>query len=984
MADIPPTTGDEIRAAYLRFFEERDHLVMPSASLIPAGDPTLLLTSAGMAPFKPYYAGDETPPNPRLASAQKCFRTTDIDVVGDFTHHTMFEMLGNFSIGDYFKREAIAWAWEFTTEVLLLDPDRIWVTVHYTDDEARAIWRDEVGVPDERIVTLGDKDNFWGPAGDEGACGPSSELYYDFGEEHGPGMKPGDDTGRFVEYWNLVFPQFHQAVDGTRRNLPAPGIDTGMGLERITAIMQGVTSAYETDLLAPVRQRVEQLAGRAYGQDADDDFAIRVVAEHARSAAFLIADGVVPANEGRGYVLRRVIRRGIRFARRLGMEAGFLPEVAKAAIERFGIIRDEKGEFIYPEVYAHERFILKTLESEEERFYEASERGVFFLRNYLDTVDEIDKELEQLRKILRDSNGVQQEWIHRARHLIRPAELTMGTGGSAFALQTRVSRLALHRYLEIMGASRDEPDVEEIARKLNETYALLAPIHENKRLPGDIAFRLYDTYGFPLELTEEEARQHGLKVEPELRGVDIEEYIHAMEEQRERGRAAARFGGGREELRVYEALGVGETAFLGYERVETHTVVAGILKDGEPVQRANAGDLVEIVLRETPFYAEGGGQVGDTGVIAASGGSARVSDTQKPIGELIVHAAEVIEGAVAVGDAVHASVDAERRLDVARNHTATHLLHAALRDVLGSHVRQAGSLVAPDRLRFDFTHVSAVSRDELGEIERRINESVRGDLPLVKDERTYREATANGALAFFGERYGDRVRTVQIGETQPVSFEVCGGTHLERTGQIGVFHVVGESSVGAGVRRIEAVTGRGGDEWVGQRLRALDEAAALLRAQPFELPMRIGPLLKQVEEARRLFRAGQREASRQEADTLLDEVRDVGGVQVLSVQSDAPDAQALRELGDRLRDKLGSGVVVLGSVFNGRPGLLAMVTPDLVERGFDAGAIVNEAAKAMGGGGGGQPRLAQAGGKDASRLGDALAAVVGIVERQAG
>ena len=390
-------------------------------------------------------------------------------------------------------------------------------------------------------------------------------------------------------------------------------------------------------------------------------------------------------------------------------------------------------------------------------------------------------------------------------------------------------------------------------------------------------------------------------------------------------------------VRAYEALGVRETAFLGYERIETDTVVAAILKDGEPVQRADAGARVEIVLRETPFYPEGGGQVGDTGLIAASGGSARVSDTQKPFGELIVHAAEIVEGAVAVGDAVHASVDEERRLDVARNHTATHLLHAALRDVLGSHVRQAGSLVAPDRLRFDFTHVSAVSRDELSDIERRINESVRGDLALVKGERSYREATADGALAFFGERYGERVRTVQIGEAQPVSFEVCGGTHLERTGQIGTFRVVGESSVGTGVRRIEAVTGRGGEEWVSQRLRQLDEATTLLRAQPAELPQRIEGLLAQSEEARRSLRAGQREASRQEADSLLDEARDVGGVQVLAVRSDAPDAEALRELGDRLRDKLGSGVVVLGSVSNGRPGLLAMVTPDLVERGVQRG-----------------------------------------------
>ncbi|MCY4447600.1 MAG: alanine--tRNA ligase [Chloroflexi bacterium] len=940
---MSPTTSDDIRAAYLRFFEERGHLVMPSASLIPAGDPTLLLTSAGMAPFKPYYAGDETPPNPRLASVQKCFRTTDIDEVGDFTHHTMFEMLGNFSIGDYFKREAISWAWEFTTGVLLLPPERIWVTVHDTDDEARAIWRDEVGVPNERIVTLGDKDNFWGPAGDEGACGPSSELYYDFGEEHGPGTKPGDDTSRFLEYWNLVFPQFYQAADGTRTDLPAPGIDTGMGLERMTAIMQGVSSAYETDLLTPIRQRVEQLAGKTYRQDPDDDFAIHVVTEHARSAAFLIADGVVPANEGRGYVLRRVIRRGIRFARKLGIEAGFLPDVAATVIERFGAL--------YPELREHERFVLKTLESEEERFYEAYDRGAEILGGMID-----------YRKA--HGGAIPETLVSATPDRENVSAFLEQHGFVGPSADSSGERLGQERAVELLVEL-----VTEDQRELITSWPITVSGHE--------AFFLYDTYGFPLELTQEIAREQGLDV-------DTAGFERAMEEQRERGRAAARFGGGREEIRVYEVLDVRETAFLGYDRIETDTVIAAILKDGEPVQRADAGEGVEIVLRETPFYAEGGGQVGDTGLIAASGGSARVSDTQKPFGEFIVHAAQVAEGSVAVGDAVHASVDGERRLDVARNHTATHLLHAVLRDVLGSHVRQAGSLVAPDRLRFDFTHVSAVSRDELGEIERRINESVRGDLSLVKDERSYREATANGALAFFGERYGDRVRTVQIGEVEPVSFEVCGGTHLERTGQIGTFRVVGESSVGTGVRRIEAVTGRGGEEWVSQRLRQLDEAAALLRSAPAELPQRIEGLLAQAEEARRSLRAGQREASRQEAETLRDEARDVGGVQVLAVRSDAPDAQTLREMGDRLRDKLGSGVVVLGSVFNGRPGLLAMVTPDLVERGLDAGAIVNEAARVMGGGGGGQPRLAQAGGKDASKLDDALAAVADIVTRQTG
>ena len=876
MPEQPPSTGDDIRTAYLSFFEQRGHLLLPSASLIPAGDPTLLLNSAGMVPFKPYYAGDETPPSVRLASAQKCFRTTDIDIVGDFTHHTMFEMLGNFSIGDYFKREAIAWAWEFTTVVLQIDPARIWVTVHHTDDEAGRIWHDEVGVPWERIVSLGDEDNFWGPAGDEGACGPSSELHYDLGEEHGPGMKPGDGTSRFVEYWNLVFPQFHQAPDGSRTNLPAPGIDTGLGLERITAIMQGVPSAYETDLLMPIRQHVEQIAGKTYGEDADADFAIRVVTEHARSASFLIGDGVVPANEGRGYVLRRVIRRAVRFARKLGIPGGFLPGIGETVIERFGAL--------YPELREHERFILKTLESEEGRFYEAIALGM--------------------------------------------------------------------------------PVLEE-------------SLAAGNRIDGKDAFRLYDTFGFPLELTQEIARERGIDV-------DVEGFEREMEAQRERGRAAAQFGGGRSALRVYEELGVRETTFVGYDRIETDTVVVGILQDGKPLPKAAAGTHVEIVFRETPFYPEGGGQVGDTGVVSAQGGTARISDTQRPTGDLIAHTADITSGEIAVGDAVNAMVDTERRLDIARNHTATHLLHAVLRDVLGSHVRQAGSLVAPDRLRFDFTHVSGVSRDELGEIESRINEAVRNDLALVKSETSYRDATANGAIAFFGERYGDRVRTVQIGESTPVSFELCGGTHLDRTGQIGFFHVIGESSVGTGVRRIEAVTGRGGEEWVNQRLSQLDEAAAMLRSTPTEVTQRITSLLTQNEEARRVSQTGRREASKHEAEELLGLARDVGGVNVLAARSAASNPDTLRETGDWLRDRLGSAVVVLGGVFNGRPSLVAMVTQDLVDKGLDAGVIVGEAARKMGGGGGGQPRLAQAGGKDTSRLDDALAAVADAVRRQAG
>ena len=867
-----PTSGDAIRAAYLSFFEARGHLVMPSASLIPAGDRTLLLTPAGMAPFKPYYAGDEVPPSRRLTSAQKCFRTTDIDIVGDRTHHTMFEMLGNFSIGDYFKHEAIAWAWEFCTQVLELPAERLWVTVHDSDDEAEAIWRDEIGVDMNRIRRCGDADNFWGPAGDEGACGPSSEIHYDTDPSLGFDASPcSDEIGRFIEIWNLVFPQFNQDLDGNRALLPAPSIDTGMGLERVTAIMQGVPSAYETDLLAPVVAKVVALSGVAYGSSEDADFATRVVVEHARSASFLIADGVVPSNEGRGYVLRRVIRRGIRFARKLGLGSPFLAEVGAVVIDHMG--------GVYPELVENQRFVVRTLESEEERFDQAIAVGMPLLE---------------------------------------------------------------------------------------------AMVAKGAAIPGQDAFLLYDTYGFPLELTQEVARESGLDV-------DVAGFEEAMQAQRQRGREAAHFSGDRDLNRLYEDLGTGATQFLGYTSMAAESVVVGLVKDGEPVQRADAGDDVEIILRDTPFYAEGGGQVGDTGLITTGSGEAQVANTVKPVGEIIVHTANVARGPIAVGDAVHAAIDVDRRLDIMRNHTATHLLHAVLREVLGSHVRQAGSLVGAERLRFDFTHVESVSRDEQREIEDRVNAIVRGDLALVKREESYRDATGRGALAFFDERYGDTVRTIQIGEDEPVSFELCGGTHLERTGQIGTFRLTGESSVGAGVRRIEAVTGRGGELWVAERLRVLDEIAAKLRAPLADTPQRVDELLAQVDEARKAMASAQRQSSQTEADELLGKAQEVGGVSVLATPVGADNLDAVRATGDWLRDKLGSGIVVLGAVLNERPMVVAMVTPDLVDKGFSAGDIVKAAAAAMGGGGGGRPNSAQAGGKDPAQLPDALAAAVAAV-----
>ncbi len=880
MSQQPPRSGDDIRAAYLRFFEERGHMHLPSASLVPAGDPTLLLTSAGMVPFKPFYAGDETPPRTRVTTVQKCFRTTDIDEVGDRTHHTFFEMLGNFSFGDYFKREAVHWAWEFCTGVLGLAPERLWVTVHHSDDEARAIWRDEVGVPNERIISLGDRDNFWGPAGDEGACGPSSEIHFDRGEEHGPGTVPGDDTTRYIEIWNLVFPQFYQSKDGSRGPLPATGIDTGMGLERITAIMQGVGSAYETDLLRPIVAKVEELSGHAYGRDEETDFALRVVTEHARAASFLIGDGVVPSNEGRGYVLRRIVRRGIRFARKLGMEGRFYAPVAEVVIAKMG----ER----YPELAQGRAFILRTLEAEEERFAEAIGLGMPVLEGFL-------------------AQGAQV-------------------------------------------AGRD-------------------------------AFLLYDTYGFPLELTQEVARERGLSV-------DVEGFAAEMEAQRERGRAAARFGGGRDVARAYEALGAGDSVFLGYDALEADPVVVGILTGEDfdtPADAVGAGEEADVVLDRTPFYAEGGGQVGDTGVIACAAGEGVVSDTQRPVGGFIAHRVRVVRGRLEVGAEVRASVDAERRLDIARNHTATHLLHGVLREVLGSHVRQAGSLVAPERLRFDFTHVSGVSREEQSRIEALVNERVRADHALTKREEAQREAVARGALAFFGERYGETVRTVQIGpDDAAVSFELCGGTHLDRTGQIGAFRLTGESSVGTGIRRIEAVTGRGADAWVDQRLAWLDEAAAALRAAPAEVPARIGALAAQAEEARRLSAAQARQSARQGAEALLAQAAEVAGVQVIAASTEAPSIEGLREVAGWLKDKLGTGVVALGAVLDGKPQLVVMVSDDLVARGIRAGDVVKAAAPAMGGGGGGRPQMAQAGGREPGKLPAALEAAVDAVRQKAG
>ena len=874
--------SNQIRERFLSYFESKAHTRVASSSLIPVGDPTLLLTSAGMVQFKPYFSGEAEPPNRRLTSSQKSFRTVDIDEVGDSTHLTMFEMLGNFSIGDYFKKEAIAFALEFFETEFGLAKERFAITIHDTDDESFDLWRD-VGIAEDEIYRFGDEDNWWGPAGLEGPCGPCSELHFDFGEGRGcmrpdcgpncayPKNDAGDACDRYVELWNLVFMQFYHHLDGTRDPLPAPSVDTGMGLERAAVVMQGVTTIYETDLFLPLLARVEGLSGREYGADAADDYAMRVVAEHARSSTFLIGDGVVPGNEGRGYVLRRVVRRAIRHGRQLGLEGAFLGDVAGEVIAQMG--------YVYPELRNHQDFILTVLRLEEERFQQAFRNGYEALTEALEGADS---------------------------------------------------------------------------------------------LPGEVVFRLWDTYGFPVEMTSEIAGERGVEV-------DMAGFEEQMAEQRERARSTAQFGGDRAKIRVYESMAVGATRFLGYEQLTASSVIVGLISGDELASEATKGQDVEIVLVETPFYPEGGGQIGDAGQLVGPNGSVDVRDTLEVMPDVIVHFGSVTSGSIALGDSVEAYVDEIRRDDIRRNHTATHLLHAALRQVLGPHVRQAGSLVAPDRLRFDFSHVQPVTDEEMWQVQLLVNEKLRQNARIVKSEDTYTSAINRGALAFFGDRYGDRVRLVEIANGATFSFEVCGGTHVERTGELGAVYVLGESSVGAGMRRIEAVSGRAAERLVWERFRREEAVARKLQVPPTEAEDRVESLVDALDEANRARSALERRLSLQAAESLLEDRQDVDGVSVLAVRATAANADGLREVGDWLRDKMGSGVIVLGSVIGERPLLVSMVTPDLVERGLDASVIARGAAKAIQGGGGGRADVAQAGGRRADGLDDALALVPGLV-----
>ncbi|MCS5648292.1 MAG: alanine--tRNA ligase [Dehalococcoidia bacterium] len=881
-------TSDEIREAFLKYFEDKGHLRVQSSSLIPVGDPTLLLTIAGMNQFKPYFSGQQTPPRQRLTSAQKCFRTPDIDIVGDATHNTLFEMLGNFSIGDYFKNEAIEYALEFLTGKLNLPEEKFYITIHHTDDEAQEIW-ENIGVPKERIYRFGDEDNWWGPPihGSEGPCGPCSELHYDFGSDRGclkndcaPNcenlMSTGEKCTRFVELWNLVFMQYYHHPDGTREKLPAPSIDTGMGLERATIVMQDVETMYETDIFASLIAQVCSISGHKYGEDLETDYAIRAIAEHTRSSTFLTADGVVPGNEGRGYVLRRVIRRAIRLARKLGLEESFMSPIAESVIV--------KMKATYPELYNHKEFILSVLKLEEERFQQAFENG----------------------------------------------------------------------------------------------FTMLEEAMENSStLEGDLVFKLWDTYGFPVEMTQEIGAERNITV-------DMTGFEKEMEAQKNRARSHAQFDGDHARVRLYEELGVGNTNFTGYETLNGKSVVVGLISMGLSVTEVSQGEELQLVLRETPFYAEGGGQVGDGGTIGNSECEIAVHDTKEVIPGLIVHYGILSKGTISIGDTVQGHVDPIRRDDTARNHTATHMLHAALRHVLGPHVRQAGSLVTASRLRFDFSHIKAVTPEEMWQVQFLVNEKIRHNAKISRSEDTYSGAIEKGALAFFGDKYGDTVRLVEIANGETFSFEVCGGTHVNQTGEVGAVYILGESSIGAGMRRIEAISGREAERLVWQNMQRDSRIADILQTAPSDIEERVIAISEQISSANNQIQQLERQMSALAATALLDEVQIVNEIKVLISVTEDPTVELLRSTGDWLRDKLGTGVVAIGSIVNGNPMVVCMITPDLVEKGMNAAHMVQEVAKIIGGGGGGRPESAQAGGKDSNKLREALSIVPGMISDLSG
>ncbi|MDY7019230.1 MAG: alanine--tRNA ligase-related protein, partial [Chloroflexota bacterium] len=935
--------------------------------LIPHRDPTILLTTAGMVQMKPYFLGLENPPSQRLASCQKCFRATDIDSVGDSKHLTFFEMLGNFSVGDYFKREAISWAWEFVTKHLKLPTERLWITIYFDDDEAFNYWR-EIGIPAEKILRFGEEDNFWGPVGDSGPCGPCSEIHYDMGEEFGcgkPDCKPNCECSRVSEIWNLVFTQYNQDSDGHCAPLAKPNIDTGMGLERTLAAIQGKPSPYETDLFYPLIDRVCHLAGKEYGQDENTDRAIRIVAEHGRGIPFLIADGVMPSNEERGYVLRRILRRASVFGRRLGLDKPFLGEIAELVVNKMG--------HTYPELVANQGLIKQMVEAEEERFISTLDVG---LNSINATLEKTSKRLQKFASspAFRQMQEILQQLAEQLGNVTQPIQENLQQLAEQLRSTTQPIQENLQQLTEQLGMATQPNPAIRLSPAYQQMQERLQQIQEYVTLPGKEVFKLHDTFGFPKELTAEIAGEKGLSI-------DWEGFENEMERQREMARAHMK---GKGELKVKATGILKQTDFVGYKMTTSQAKVLELSVKGQPLRTASQGEEVDIILDKTPFYGEMGGQVGDTGEIRGERGRMTITNTVKHIvngSELVVHQGEVVEGSISVDEEVEARVDTTHRLDIARNHTATHLLQAAMREILGSHIQQRGSLVEPERFRFDFPQLLPPSQKEIGEIQQWVNERIRQNLVVKTMTVPYDEAIAEGAIALFEEKYGDTVRVVAIDEPA-ISKELCGGTHVKSTGEIGTFLITSEGSIGTGLRRIEAITGRAAESLINARFSSLQNMADAVESPLEKVPEKVKALVEYLEKERKRSLSLERELSRRVVETLLQQAERVNGVTVLAARVPSLTMPILREMGDILRDRLKSGVIVLATVYDNKPNFLAMVTSDLIARGFNAADIVKQVAGVTGGGGGGKADMAQAGGKDPSKLDEALRLVKNIITKQ--
>ena len=872
-------TGAELRENFIEFFRTLGHTVVPSASLLPHQDPTLLFTNAGMVPFKRVFLGEEARAYSTAVSCQRCVRAggkhNDLENVGHTArHHTFFEMLGNFSFGGYFKREAISYAWDFLTKRIGLEKDRLYATVYKDDEEAFQIWHHQIGLKSSRIRKFGEEDNFWA-MGETGPCGPSSELIYDQGDAWGCG-KPtcgvGCDCDRYMEIWNLVFMQFERDASGDLKSLPKPSIDTGMGLERLTAVAQRALTNYDTDLFRPILQRLEEETGRSY---LENPASFRVIADHVRAITFLIEDGILPSNEGRGYVLRRIMRRAARHGKLLGLEEPFLYALSSVVVSEM--------QLAYPELRGAEEHLSKVIRAEEERFLETLDRGLQILS----------EEIKQLQK------------------------------------------------------------------------------RRSKVLKGEVAFRLYDTYGFPIDLTETILADQGLKLDP--KGFDKE-----MERQQGRGREAWKGSGEKGLEEAYAqliSLGL-ESEFVGYDRLEEESKVAALYCKGSITDEVSEGEMAWMVTEKTPFYGEGGGQIGDQGMATRREVSCQIEDTQRPIPKLLVHRVRVQKGTLRKGDSLQLSVDGIRRQRIRRNHTATHLLHAALRQVLGTHVKQAGSLVAPERLRFDFSHFSPVTREEIREVESLVNQKICENILLHPQDRSYKQALSEGALAFFGDKYDERVRVVDV---PGFSKELCGGTHVDRTGDIGFLKVVSESGVAAGVRRIEGVTGEGAVEFVWKMEKEVQEVTHLLRVAPGELAVRIQKLIQTQKEKEQQIEELKRQETQAEAQDVLSNVQKIGDISVLSVEVAKQEPKHLREMAENLLKRLSSGIVVLGTRRGEKVSLVALVSADLQGR-YSAKSLVNLMASVVGGSGGGRDDFAQAGGSRLEGLAEALQSVYRFVQ----